>query len=351
MTIDELRTRKRELLARKKYEMDLQARGEGDNLALFMVNEELLDINDQLRTLTIGRRKSGGNTPADFAKDRQHYLNWRRENTALDDEIDDHHARMRRAAVNGLNDLTPRQRQVLEMYLAGKNMPTIAAELGVNRSTVSRTIASAKKELRKETERAMEEHKLLVDGPLVDLRDPAAAKAVFLALTPKQTVYFYLYYSECLTFRTIEELTGTDHASIVRTVRRALRNLDKLLGGRNTVLEHPEALDELGYQAYCRLEDHPELLPEHMPTLVPYCPPEKRNTYAGGSPPSMSSLSVLVQRVWRGDVAKPPGKLLSALLERRRTEDSPSVFHWLKAVFTALLAGLRKRTERSRVST
>ena len=37
MTIEELRVRKRELLARKKYELDLQARGEGDNLALFMV--------------------------------------------------------------------------------------------------------------------------------------------------------------------------------------------------------------------------------------------------------------------------------------------------------------------------
>ena len=53
--IEALRARKRELLARKKYELELQARGEGDNLALFMVNEELLDVNDQLRALTSGR--------------------------------------------------------------------------------------------------------------------------------------------------------------------------------------------------------------------------------------------------------------------------------------------------------
>ncbi|WP_297294368.1 hypothetical protein [uncultured Oscillibacter sp.] len=37
MTIDELRARKRELLARKRHELELQARGEGDNLALFPV--------------------------------------------------------------------------------------------------------------------------------------------------------------------------------------------------------------------------------------------------------------------------------------------------------------------------
>lgn len=45
MTIDELKARKQELMARKKYELELQERGEGDNMALFMVNEELLDVN------------------------------------------------------------------------------------------------------------------------------------------------------------------------------------------------------------------------------------------------------------------------------------------------------------------
>ena len=51
MTIDELKARKRELMARKKYELELQERGEGDNFALFMVNEELLDVNAQLRAI------------------------------------------------------------------------------------------------------------------------------------------------------------------------------------------------------------------------------------------------------------------------------------------------------------
>ena len=95
MTIDELRARKRELLARKRHELELQARGEGDNLALFMVREELGDVNDQLRALTAGRRQRGGQTAAaDYTKDRQQYLDWRREDTALDGEIDEGRARL-----------------------------------------------------------------------------------------------------------------------------------------------------------------------------------------------------------------------------------------------------------------
>lgn len=61
MTIDELKARKRELMARKKYELELQERGEGDNMALFMVNEELLDVNAQLRALApAGKRPKFG---------------------------------------------------------------------------------------------------------------------------------------------------------------------------------------------------------------------------------------------------------------------------------------------------
>lgn len=45
-------------------------------------------------------------------------------------------------------ELTARQRQMLELYYdRGMNMPQIAAELGVNCSTVSRTIRRAKRRL------------------------------------------------------------------------------------------------------------------------------------------------------------------------------------------------------------
>lgn len=45
-------------------------------------------------------------------------------------------------------ELTPRQRQLLALYFdEEKTMPQIAEELGLARSTVSRTIARAKKRL------------------------------------------------------------------------------------------------------------------------------------------------------------------------------------------------------------
>jgi RNA polymerase sigma factor (sigma-70 family) len=45
-------------------------------------------------------------------------------------------------------ELTPRQQQMLCMYFDdGRNMTQIALELGVNRSTVSRTLARAKQRL------------------------------------------------------------------------------------------------------------------------------------------------------------------------------------------------------------
>lgn len=45
-------------------------------------------------------------------------------------------------------ELTPRQRQVLELYYdQRKSIPQIAEELGVNRSTVSRTLRRARERL------------------------------------------------------------------------------------------------------------------------------------------------------------------------------------------------------------
>ena len=45
-------------------------------------------------------------------------------------------------------ELTPRQRQMVELYYdQGMNIPRIAQELGVNRSTVSRTLRRARDRL------------------------------------------------------------------------------------------------------------------------------------------------------------------------------------------------------------
>lgn len=161
MTIEELRSRHRELLARKKEELALQAEGRGDNLALFMVQEELLEVNAQLRALTPQRRVGGRRiSHSDYLPDHQQFMDWDRENHSLDDEIEDGHQAMLRAVTRSWEVLTPKQRQIMELSQAGATQEQIAIRLGVNKSTVSRTLGRAKRSMREETERSLQEQKL-----------------------------------------------------------------------------------------------------------------------------------------------------------------------------------------------
>ncbi len=126
-----------------------------------------------------------------------------------------------------------------------------------------------------------------------------------------------------------------------------MRNIGNLLGGQDAILEHPEALDELAYQAYCELGDHPELVPEgiHIPHTA--LPPKQRGRKSKSPIPLPAEISIRVRgerRRKRGKPpGKPPGKLLSALLERREARPGGSVFQWLTAVFAAFRRKLKKR--------
>ena len=51
-TVAELKARRSELMAKLKNEQALQDVGLGDDLALFMVKEELITVNAQLRMMT-----------------------------------------------------------------------------------------------------------------------------------------------------------------------------------------------------------------------------------------------------------------------------------------------------------
>jgi len=71
---------------------------------------------------------------------------WNRQNA---EDNSDHLERLRRGLRQARErELTSRQRQVLELYYdQGMNIPRIAEELGVNRSTVSRTLRRARERL------------------------------------------------------------------------------------------------------------------------------------------------------------------------------------------------------------
>ena len=64
---------------------------------------------------------------------------WLRENASDNSEQMERLKRNLRKAIR--EELTPRQRQMVEMYFfQRKNIPAIAKELGLNRSTVCRTL-------------------------------------------------------------------------------------------------------------------------------------------------------------------------------------------------------------------
>ena len=71
---------------------------------------------------------------------------WNRQNAGDNSEQLDRLRRSLRRARE--QELTPRQRQTLELYFdQGMTIPQIARELGVNRSTVSRTLRRARDRL------------------------------------------------------------------------------------------------------------------------------------------------------------------------------------------------------------
>ena len=71
---------------------------------------------------------------------------WNRQNAADNSERLERLRRNLRQARE--QELTPRQRQLVDLYFdQGMNIPQIARELGLNRSTVSRTLRRAKARL------------------------------------------------------------------------------------------------------------------------------------------------------------------------------------------------------------
>ena len=176
MTIDELKARKRELMARKKYELELQERGEGDNFALFMVNEELLDVNAQLRAIVPagkgvhfgrkGRASSSLDAYAQNSGDRQQFIKWARAD--VDDAAEEARAELRKMLHGGMKSVTGRQREILLLYADGLTETAIGAKLGVHKSTVCRTLKRAKKNVASvvETQQKVE---ALRDGNRLDM--------------------------------------------------------------------------------------------------------------------------------------------------------------------------------------
>ena len=279
MTIDELRARKRELLAEKRRETEALERGEGDEMALFLIKEELLDVTAQLRALApAGERpiKSGtGSLSTDAGRfnpgDRQQFIQWAQQETEDDgaEMAAEANAEARRMIELCMTSITGRQREVLLLHADGMKQVEIAEKLGVNRSSVNRTLRRAKMRAADIAE-AQETILRLRDGDRLDMSNPEAVKTLMYALTPHQAVCFYLYYAEYLTFRQIGDLLNVDHVTVFRTVRRAVERINDILCGAVEVLDCAEGMDDVVFAIYCGM-DKDELPP--IPEPCPYAPP------------------------------------------------------------------------------
>lgn len=314
MTINELRRRKQELIQKKRELESLPRNGE-NGLLFEIVNEELLDVNAQLRTLASHKCFAPRCVDAHPATvDRQQFLNWRSEDQSFDDEIAQAHALLRNETARALDRLTPRQREALELRLAGRTRSQIAPLLDITDESVTGLITRAKKNVRRETEDALARKQLLDKGPVLDLADADVMEAVLLVLSPAQAAYFYLYYSEGLSCPQIVKQVGCNRDTVMSEVYLGLRKLDMLLDGQDVLLLHPEALDGLGYKAYCELSDCPELTQADISLPRMYRRWGRNDISPPRRIPHKWTLHVQVCRR-KVPPGTPPGKLRASLME------------------------------------
>lgn len=349
MTIEELRIKHRQLLDKKREVQQLLASGEGNPMDLALIQEELVDVNAQIRAISPGHRRVGKRfvgSNAQPSQDKYQYLKWKEENGAQTDDQDDIHKLMLQGMAESISMLTPRQREVIELYQSDLKISEIAKQLNSNYNSVYRILAQAKKRLREDTQLFLRKKRL---SSRLDLSDPFLARLVLSVLTPTQIADMYLYYSEYLSLREISYLTGVSPSSILRTIYRALRNIGSLVGYREAELVNIDALDELAYHTYCEIQYQDAIVPKEL----------RPKKISKKSSPNRNYISVMNNRfelphitirsstgyshdAWdRNGPHNSDGKhgrLLTALLERAKShnENPKVIFKWIITIFSKL---------------
>lgn len=352
--IEELKARKKWLIAQKQNEEALMAEGKGDNFSMFMINEEILSINAQLRQLmpqhSIGKRRT---TNTEYSVDHQQYLNWKQEDEHPEEDMSDERKHQIELMQQAISNLSQKQYTVLKMNESGLTATEIADKLGVNKSTVSRNLNRAKRRVRDDVNRALQAEKILDNGKAVDMANPDIMKALLEELTPKQIVYIYLYYSEYLSLQEIEDLLGTDKSSILRTIRRGLTNIGRIFGNSEVVLQNADMLDDMACRMYYLIQDELDLPESYKIQKVPNPKGQKKGTYHD----PLRDYPPIRFRIFTGKLLdsqfrirwstmrniKGRGKLLSLLLERKKSllkgaeeeeKTQSTLFYWLVKIFS-----------------
>ena len=334
MTIDQLREQKKEILERKANALALQDLGQGDEMELFLIEEELLEINALIREMEpryrVGRNRVTHNS---FAADRQQYTEWAQQES---EDNSGERAAMYQAIAQVDEVLTEAQKKAFALWRTGMTMEAIGKELGINKATVSRSLARAKTRIRESVEITGE----LTDREgraLLDVSDPNTSTVILACVTPKQAVCMYLYYGEGLSLRKIEALVGVDKTAVMRLIHRGLANISKALGYQHVEIENLEVLGDLAYSLY----------------FEGFEPPEEIGTLKRGPDWGRVALGENPRRpeYWKvkeypitvtAEKNKPlePGKLLRMLRERA---NASWIYRCLYALFTKIKSAARRK--------
>lgn len=336
MKLDEILARKRELLEQRRAEEVSDA---PDNFTLFFLNEEIADLNAQLRSLR-GAPRSVCITNSQMSMDYGQYKEWLVSDR--DEETHEAHRTYIEAVKRGTEVLTPRQRELFEAWQNGASVKELAERFGVDKSTVSRTLTRSKAHMREEAERLAKQLKL--DALTVfDLSERDVAKVILSCLTNHQAVCIYLYYGEWLNLRDCGELLGIDHTAVLRAVQRGLSAIQMTLRCGEFTLDNADALSDLAYELY--LEQGP---PEEQKPI----PKRRRGLWARkkmgycAKKPKRQPQTLCTVRTSDGltsakgtphkSIDRPMSRLLKLLYDLRQTK---SLYQWLKCLFKRLTKG------------
>lgn len=337
--IEELRERRKQLLRMREEERQLQERGEGDDFNLFILNEELADINDRLKQIdprlrrkrrrgavsTCGDTVNEKSATATVNSDRKVYDDW-----LVSDREDNGETIRTMARVVSEADryLKPRQLEAFALWRGGMAVSDVAQRMDVNKSTASRLIAAAKAAIRRELE--ARQLPQLGDKAVLDVSDATTASAVLSCLTGKQAVYLYLYYGEALTLRDIGQLLEVDHAAVSKGITRGLANVSEALHYRAAELENLEALGDVAYELFREDFTPPPDIEERVVKTTDWgrqalgkASREKR------AKPAPRQVTVSARRSGDGEL-RSAGKLMKELLA---TAGLTRLRRWLEALF------------------
>lgn len=168
----------------------------------------------------------------------------------IEPDDEDKKARLMRCLKRGKAACSPRQQEMLDLFLQGKSLAEIAEATGVDKSTVWKTLKRAKKTIN-EIEGGMRNEERAKALGVIDFSSREVAEDILSSLTETQAVYLYLYYGEWLSLRDIGELLDKSHVSVCKGVHRAVKRIrEKYNDNEDLMLCGVEDLEPMLYEIY-----------------------------------------------------------------------------------------------------